>query len=260
MLLASDFDNTLHFHVKGFRDEDLKAIKDFQRSGHLFGVCTGRSYEGILRPTRGYDLTFDFYILLSGALILDANGSIIAEKKLPYDVVKEVIKQNRVYATIVNDDVMYFHFFHFVDRLKQFLKRHRQTPKIVLANLNKLNVKEVNSFSLHFLPQEIEKAKTCTQMINERYGDIMTAFQNKNHVDVAAAGCSKGQAIETVRDYYHLQDEDLYAIGDSWNDVPMFEHVVNSYTFNNSPDDVKAKAHHYVNSLDECIKEIMTTQ
>ena len=53
-LLASDFDNTLWFedHMK---DEDVKAIHEFQKHGHLFGICSGRSLSGILRPSKPYE-------------------------------------------------------------------------------------------------------------------------------------------------------------------------------------------------------------
>ena len=63
-LLASDFDNTLWFedHMK---DEDVKAIHEFQKHGHLFGICSGRSLSGILRPSKPYDIQYDFFILLS---------------------------------------------------------------------------------------------------------------------------------------------------------------------------------------------------
>ena len=72
-LLASDFDNTLWFedHMK---DEDVKAIHEFQKHGHLFGICSGRSLSGILRPSKPYDIQYDFFILLSGGLILNKDS------------------------------------------------------------------------------------------------------------------------------------------------------------------------------------------
>ena len=69
-LLASDFDNTLWFqdHMK---KEDIEAIQDFQKQGHLFGICTGRSLSGILRPSKPFGVNYDFYTLLSGGLVLN---------------------------------------------------------------------------------------------------------------------------------------------------------------------------------------------
>ena len=77
-LLASDFDNTLLFDNK-MKERDVKTIKQFQENGHLFGLCTGRSLEGVMTPTLPYDIQYDFYILLSGALILNKDKDIILE-------------------------------------------------------------------------------------------------------------------------------------------------------------------------------------
>lgn len=81
MLFASDFDGTLYMHGKedGFRDEDLASIRDFQKKGGLFGVCSGRSLSGVQASTKGA-IDFDFYILGTGAQVLDKNGNILWQK------------------------------------------------------------------------------------------------------------------------------------------------------------------------------------
>ena len=88
-LLASDFDNTLWFndHMK---DNDVKNIKEFQKHGNLFGVCTGRCLHGIVNPSQPYNLEHDFYILLSGALVLNKDKEVIFEKQIPLSLVKEI--------------------------------------------------------------------------------------------------------------------------------------------------------------------------
>lgn len=67
--LASDFDGTLYFK-DGFKEKDLKAIKEFQDHGNLFGICTGRPLSAIIEECQG-KINFDFYIVASGALVLD---------------------------------------------------------------------------------------------------------------------------------------------------------------------------------------------
>ena len=106
-LLASDFDNTLWFndHMK---DNDVKNIKEFQKHGNLFGVCTGRCLHGIVNPSQPYNLEHDFYILLSGALVLNKDKEVIFEKQIPLSLVKEIYNfLNQKDASIVYKDVMY---------------------------------------------------------------------------------------------------------------------------------------------------------
>lgn len=40
-VLASDYDGTLLFNEQ-FKEGDLKKIKEFQKVGNLFGLCSGR--------------------------------------------------------------------------------------------------------------------------------------------------------------------------------------------------------------------------
>ncbi|WP_305151900.1 HAD hydrolase family protein [uncultured Dubosiella sp.] len=39
--LASDYDGTLYFE-DGYKQEDLEAIRAFQKQGNMFGLCSGR--------------------------------------------------------------------------------------------------------------------------------------------------------------------------------------------------------------------------
>lgn len=245
-LLANDFDNTLLFH-NHMKDEDVKMIHQFQKNGHLFGVCTGRSLRGVDIPSLPYGIKYDFYILLSGALILNKNKDIIFEKRIPMSLVKEIFAfSNQQAASVVYNDEMY----------KVYLTKEKDGFGIFINSFEELKVNDVSAFSLHFEKDEIEQAKKLTQMINNKYGDIIEAFQNNQHIDLAAKGCSKGNGIQIIKDYFHLEDKYIYAIGDSWNDLPMLNVVKNSYTFTYAHQEVQKQAKIIVNTLAECIEDI----
>ena len=59
-VLASDYDGTLLFNEK-FKEGDLKKIKEFQKAGNLFGLCSGRPFKGIYEFCKPY-IDFDFYM------------------------------------------------------------------------------------------------------------------------------------------------------------------------------------------------------
>lgn len=245
-LLASDFDNTLLFNNK-MKDEDVKMIHQFQKSGHLFGVCTGRSLKGVDNWSLPYGVKYDFYILLSGALILNKNKEVIFEKQIPMSLVKEIFDfTNQQSASVVYNDEMY----------KVDLTQKHDNFGIYLNSFDELNVDYVSALSFHYEKDEIEQAKKMTQMINDKYKETIEAFQNNEHIDLAAKGCSKGNGIKIIKDYFHLDDEHIYAIGDSWNDLPMLNAVKNSYTFTYAHHDVQKHAKTIVHTLAECIQDI----
>ena len=84
--LASDFDGTLYLHNEkhNYREGDIAGINQLQENGALFGLCTGRPLQGITAfLTERIDP--DFYIVSSGALILDKKQTILFERCLSLD-------------------------------------------------------------------------------------------------------------------------------------------------------------------------------
>lgn len=242
-LLASDFDNTLWFYDH-MKEEDVKSIHQFQKRGHLFGICTGRSKKGIIEPSLPYHIQYDFYILLSGALILNKDLEVIFEKKIPYHTVKEVAASlNGIDISIVYNHQMY----------KLYPSGRKDMRCIDIQSLDELDTEYIDAFSFHYEREKIKEATKATKMINEKYGDIITAFQNNEHIDIAAKGCSKGEGIRIIQDYFHLPSEDIYGIGDSFNDLPMLRQVAHGFTFTYAPQEVQKEAQYIVSNLAEAI-------
>lgn len=245
--LASDFDRTLFFHNEDsfyYRDDDIKAIKQFQATGNLFGVCTGRSYRGI-EDFNIHDLNYDFYILCSGALILDKQGKTIYQKFIDKQIAKQIYDHcNHIDTSIVYQGQMYV------------MNRSGDLPKRlqVIDSFEQIG-DQFEAFSIHF-----DNAMEATSHYHElvaSFGEIIDVYQNERHIDFAAKGCSKGNGIRYLIDYYHLNPQDMAVIGDSWNDITMLESVENSFTFNRSPDDVKKVAKYLVDGIDECINQLI---
>lgn len=247
-LLASDVDNTLLFDGKYIKEEDVKKIKEFQEKGHVFGVCTGRNLEGVVKPSQPYHIDYDFYIVLSGALIFNKKKEIIFEKKMPMSLIEDIfLSLNKQHATIVCPDKMYrISSDGFNDEFCE-----------VISSLKDIPYEYVNSISFHFEKDEIEKAREATEFLKEKFQGQIEVFQNNEHIDIAMQGCSKGNGLKMIQEYFHIHEDDLFCIGDSWNDLPMFQECKHPYTFTYAPEDVKEKAEEIVESLAECIEDIM---
>ena len=238
-ILASDFDNTLFFS-DGVHKQDIEAIRTFQKQGNLFGLCTGRQLDGIKYPfggNRDYPLTdidFDFYITLSGGVIFNEKEEVIFEKDIPMSIVREISEAVPVHMSIVYKDDIYMY------------RPEGETWGTT-----------IDAFSFHFSEGNLEEAKNAMDYINEHYSDTCAAFQNKNHLDVCGVGCSKGTGINHIVDYFNINENDVYGIGDSWNDLPLLDSVKHGYTFTYAPNEVKNKAEKVVGSVSEAIQDIL---
>lgn len=238
--LASDFDGTLSFSEGDdrFLPGDLAAIRRFQARGNLFGICTGRSRRGIMTPV-GDKIRFDFFILLSGALVTDGQGQVLFQKLLERDVVRDMCEafMDRVHVRIQSNSCIYA----FRDPEKNHVK---------ISSLDELRDEDLHALALR--AKNPEEAGQVAQELNRRFGDKVTAFQNVEFIDVVAKGCSKGSGVKLVKE--RLRPEFIAAIGDSFNDVPMLKDADLSFTFRRSPEDVRRQAGRLVDTVEEAIR------
>ena len=241
--LASDFDGTLYFMGQKdcFKEADLHAIHSLQQAGNLFGICSGRSLKGILDPV-GDKLKLDFYILTSGALILDSDLHILYEQMISRKIVKELFDryQDRVEAIIQANDTVYTFVGHY-------------PHQVIIQSLD--DIKGNHIYGVSFGADSIKEAKEICDEINQIYGDEVRAFVNITNIDIVSKYCSKGNAIKKLKEL--LKIDYIGGIGDSYNDIPMLKEVDEAFTFVNAPKSVKQVAHHLVTSVEEATYELL---
>ena len=250
-LLASDFDGTLFFHSEkeDMRIKDLEAIRKFQDKGNLFGICTGRHLNGIIDPTRDR-VNYDFYIVNSGAVILDKNKNVIQKNMIKTEVAKKVVSEidNSVEVTFIIDNQ-----FYAINRKNDWPMRI-----IEVSSMDDINEAEIEALAFHF--KDIDETTKVYNDIVEKYNVIIDVYQNVNNLDFAPKGCSKGNALKMIMDYYKIDKDNMNCIGDSWNDLPMFKSIENSFTFTYSPVDIQKETKHVINNLEEGISIILDIQ
>ena len=120
---------------------------------------------------------------------------------------------------------------------------------VYLESIDELKRETVSAFSFHYELDELEEATIATDLIHQKYGDIIEAYQNNQHIDLVAKGCSKGNGIKIIQDYFQLDLNDIYGIGDSWNDLPMLDVIENGYSFTYAPVQVQRHAKTIVETL-----------
>ncbi len=238
--LASDFDGTLYFYQEEekMKPADVRAIEAFQEAGGLFGICTGRSLQGILLFAQ--NISFDFYIVVSGALILDKSLKPIARHCVDRQLLSEVYERYKAQVeTVVQADDTF--------SLNEVIPAITQ-----ITSLD--DIKGDDIYGLSLAARSTQEARDISREIVRLYGDRLAAFQNNTHIDVVPAGCSKGNAIKVVKNYFGI--DRIGGIGDSYNDIPMIESADVGFTFPYAPADVRERADHIVGSVAEALQII----
>lgn len=246
--LASDFDNTLHYKDEEgfgyFKQNDMKAIREFREKGNLFGLCTGRPLYGF-EGDMDEGPAVDFVVASTGAIVTKTDHNAFITLKETCITTEQVIDIQKMCD---GRGVLYIHANGKVYTL--FHKRPEYPTQIVLKDPHQLDEKHITAISVW--TASLEMAKTLTDEINDAFPNIINAFQNVNWLDVVCEGVSKGNGALSIKESMHV--DMLACIGDSFNDIPMLEKADVAFTFYRADKQVQEKADYLVNSISEAIE------
>lgn len=249
-VFASDFDGTLYFYQADVKlpPQSVEKIREYQKAGHLFGLCTGRQVGGLAPFISGH-VEPDFYITSSGANILDKNMQEIARHGIDRVTVDAIVKETGPDKYKITLDIG--------GDICVFAKMDYPGKYYVISSVGDAPKGLVHQVSIH--TEHPKEAAEIARRINQFYGGSVEAFQNVAEVDIAPRGCSKGRGMEILRDYLHGQFGAcrIYGIGDSMNDLPLIEAADVSYTFPYAPEELQKKATKVVEDICEALEDSM---
>lgn len=242
-----DIDGTLRdFTEKGIRPGTRKAIELARNSGIRCIIATGRHLLEIQEENLLDNLTFDGYVLLNGSLCLDSDHTILYENPIPLSQKQAMLalEQELGFALIfMEKDAMY---------------TSRITPQ-----LEKIQAQIGTAVPPIEPHMERGLARPVYQMIPYADGlsrdflasrlplcDI-TQWHAGGAYDITPKGGSKQLGIQKVIKHYGWSREEIAAIGDGFNDIPMIRYAGVGIAMGNGNDKVKEAADFVTDSIDQ---------
>lgn len=232
-ILFSDMDGTILDFDSLLNDQDKVMIDKLRGQGHLVAFNTGRNLEEALKAVKRLKLNYDYLVLNNGAQIIDHLGNElfkqVISKETGIDIIDHCLKYSDMWiyfydgkqtlAYYNGDTYCYDHHGN-----KTLSNDHDFVKEYPL-------VKEFDIIALHQDNQEINDLLKIQAYIKEKYDTIAHGTLNTFYLDITPGNCTKGTGIKTL---VELLNEEVatYAIGDSFNDLTMFESADHSYTFN----------------------------
>ena len=265
-MLASDLDGTLLFKGK-VSEENKKALKKFKTSGGIFSLSTGRAYNEIESFIKDIDIKPDYFILNNGALILNDKAEIIHKSKLDYKATKEILAYIKNYTDMVALQTG-FRSYAVVSKLTKLKIKMKiliknftygvkyKDERVYVKNFNDIENVENQEFTLmsaNLRGCSVEEINKVADYINNNYGDYVECYRNTIFLDIVPKGCSKGEGVKRIKEMVDLNMDNVYTIGDSWNDDSMFEIKDKAFTFTYAEEALKAKTNYIVETVAECI-------
>ena len=252
-VLASDYDGTLRIS-EFVAEEDKEAIVKFRKAGNMFGIVTGRSIESLKKEIEVNQFEYDFIITNNGGVIYDCDGTLLECCYMDFNTALDIItyiKTLNCVSYVINDG------FH---RYKFDIDENQVDHKY--GNVAKSNEKEEVVLDRGKIAQLVISlnddvlAKEIAYYINTNFSSEAIAYVNLHCVDIVPAGVSKAEALLYMEAHLGLEHEDIYSVGDSYNDLPMLLQF-QGMTLSHAQDEIKENGFQVYNSVKDCINELM---
>ena len=246
ILFASDYDGTLHFHNEDggyFKENDLLKIHELRAKGNLFSLCTGRIIDTI-KQNLIENIEFDYAIASTGGAIFDNSFNDFHHVICDFSSLKDIY--------IKYKDKL--HFYYHVGGYPYVVgkKSIQYDNRTEFNSIDDLANKEIVGVSV-YTPDEITAREICITL-NNSYPKL-AVFQNNNWLDIVDKSVSKGISALKLKE---LTNADiLVGIGDSYNDIELLKAADISFTFHDSPQEVKQYATYLVHSVSEAIDIVL---
>ena len=247
-LFATDFDGTLMRSDGTFSSEDLESLCKLRDLGCAVVLASGRSPFSLERCLSGRKIPVEWYVLSSGAGILNHQGTVQVSHTLSAE---ETLEVHKAFASLGIEDISIQGPFPDAHRLHWVPGNHGKDFKTRLE-LYRGYSKEVNSAAISasevigFVSPEdsdnvIENLKIT---LGKRFSIIRATSPIDGHtvwIEVFPEGVSKASGCEFIRRELGIDPEKTSAVGNDWNDLHLLDWAAKPFVVENSPEELKKR-------------------
>lgn len=235
-IFASDYDGTIKIDGQVSK-RNLEAIQMWKQKGNKFGIVTGRSSESALQEIDTYKYELDFLICNNGGVIYDEHMNLLKSFTIDFEKAIQLIDDIRKMdcnSFVLNNG--YHRAKEIVNNAYEDYKYGKYSSDYTVAKI----IEEKKICQIVISLNDNAAGKKLAEIVNEKYKGFVEAYPNVNCIDIVPANVSKATGIDYIADYFGYQYDDIYTMGDSYNDLPMIEKY-QSATLSHTFDDIKAK-------------------
>lgn len=229
-IVGSDLDGTLSFTNEV---NDADAIAEFRRAGHIFGCITGRPLCNTLPTFSAHNAEYDFIAPMDGAAAITSDGKIIFDERIDGKILVPLLRFLQsvgAYECSVDIDL-------FTRRCMAINHERNGAPKYFTTKIDELtDVKCFSHIAFRFDTPDI--TEEISKVINERFGEYLDAQYHEHNVNCPKRGLDKGVALARVAEFYSIDADRIYAVGNDMNDLAMLTRH-NGYTVSGAYHKVK---------------------
>ncbi len=222
-LLVLDFDDTLLKSDLSISEQNKMAIRAAKEQGVHVLFCSGRSSESMRPYIEMMDIhdKEDYFVSFNGARIDRVTGETVFNQGIKQPLLNELIDLAEEYSITLQlyQDHMYASEKNEI--IKEYIGLTSSTVEII-DDLHTLS----NSTKVLFNCKDIPLLEKIQQIIKEKHDNEVNVFFSKpTYLEVLNKKANKGLAVEYMAKQLNINQSDIIAVGDSFNDSYMIRYA-----------------------------------
>ena len=259
-LWISDIDGTLLNYDGSTTPELLEVIKRVNESETKLVLATGRMFMGANYQAKKFNLKTPV-VCYQGAVVRDENEILwqsSVDVSLAYEVI-DYMRKKQIHTHIYNDDILYIE-----DDNKRIMNTYcngRGTTYTVLGSFN--DIKLTNVSKILAVIENKALMEEVKEELREKYKGIFAVVQSSTtYLEITNINASKGNALNFLKEYWGLSDDEVFASGDQDNDIDMIKNAGIGVCVGDNSKELKKVADYYCksvnsNELTELVKRLI---
>lgn len=258
-LFVSDMDGTLLNADFNISPANIRAIQRLSENNIIFAVATGRIFHDAVTICRNHQLS-PYIISNNGACIFDTEGNQIYGKSMAQPQLRAVVEYleelevcygvggSMTYVTpprwesILDREISQLaeNGIHIPEHKVTFTK-YEMTAQNGFCEMDPLKEADggkLTGYSVSVVSHDDEKMRQITAFV-ERFPDLTATAAGSHSMEIMKRDGTKGDALRYLAGMLGIPDEEIGAIGDSFNDISMLKIAGTAIAMGNAKEEIK---------------------
>lgn len=250
--LFCDLDGTLLRDFRYIDEADIQALQYAAKNQVVVSIATGRLDYEIKHLMQTYK--FEGYrISQNGGVVYDQNNCLIHRRALApehVDVIITAVKEFNCLVFIQTENE------YFTPYKNEIIKNFEANQNLIHYIENKDILTHHHAFhviTVSLWCEKHENRKIKAKLDQILPPEIKVYVSSAYTIDIIHKDNSKGEAIKYLSKKFNFAPQDVYVVGDSFNDISMFTVTPNSFVMEEATPEVKAKANFIVKQVKDVV-------
>lgn len=253
-IIICDLDGTLLEKNGQLSPKTIEMVQRFHASGGIFIIATGRLDHDIVYIEEKLGIQGKYRISQNGAVIKNECNDIIWNREIDAVAAAAIVKllhEQSVRVEVSDKTFRYFPSPRDKEEAVEFVDHVIIDPDYV----QKIGSTIFPSVILTFGTNEV--FEQITKRINKHFRhQVDTIKTSPKTLEILPKGVSKGAAVKKILQAWQL-DASICAIGDSANDISMFEMANYAHSISSASVSIQRKADEVFPTVGDCINAFM---